>query len=98
MALLSAKRIPGATLIEVIVALVIIMIIFGIAMMIYINVLNSSTSAGVANANLLLKEISEETIVTKRYFDEQINNNELIIVKSVKKYNNLEGLIHLHLE
>ena len=98
MAVLNSRRIKSATLIEVVVSLVIIMIVFGIAMTIYINVLSSSSSERVIDIKLLLKELSDETITENRFFDEHIERDGLKIVKSVDEYNNIKGLVHLHFE
>lgn len=98
MVVLKHKRITSATLIEVVVSLVIVMIVFGIAMMIYINVLGSSSSERVLNINLVLKELSEETINANRFFDERIERDGLKITKSVDKYSDVEGLVRLHFE
>jgi len=98
MALLNSRKITSATLIEVVVSLVIIMIVFGIAMTIYINVLGSSSSERVLDINLLLKELSEETIDTNRLFDERIERDGIRIIKSVEEYNGVKGLVHLHFE
>jgi Tfp pilus assembly protein PilV len=91
-------KIQAATLIEVIVSLVIIMIFFGIAMMIYINVLNTSISNRQIQADLLLKEVCEETILNRRYFDEKIEKDGFVVYKSIRKYSDMENVIHLHVE
>ena len=98
MALLRSVKLRSATLLEVIVSLVIVMIVFGIAMMIYINVLNSTPTERELNYFLLMKEVSSETISSKRYFNEDINKNGIHIMKSVSKYHGLKDLMHLHLE
>ncbi len=98
MAVLNSGRIASATLIEVVVSLVIVMIVFGIAMMIYINVLSSSNSERVLDINLLLKELSDETIVNNRFFDERMERDGVRIIKSVDEYDNIKGLVHLHFE
>jgi Tfp pilus assembly protein PilV len=91
-------KVKGSTLLEVIVALVIIMFVFGIAMMIYLNVLQSSYSNRLIQANLLLKAISDETIREKKYVDEYIQRNGWTVKKSIVKYQHSNCLIHLHLE
>lgn len=98
MAILDSRKITSATLIEVVVSLVIIMIVFGIAMTIYINVLGSSSSERVLDINLLLKELNDETITANRLFDEQIERGGFRVIKSVEEYNGIKGLVHLHFE
>lgn len=61
------KKISGSTLIEVLIAMVIIMIVFGIAMRIFGNVLSSGVSFKKIKAqnqlNLLLKEVQQRGYV-----------------------------------
>jgi hypothetical protein len=98
MAVLKPARVSGATLLEVVVALVIIMVVFGVSMMIYLNILRSTYTYRQLSSALLLKDIGEETISTKSYFDERIERDGIIVIKRIQKYNNQANLIHLHLE
>jgi Tfp pilus assembly protein PilV len=98
MAVLKASQVKAATLIEVIVALVIITIIFGVSTMIYVNVLHSSYSHRQFNASLVVKEVCEETLATKRYFDEQADRKNVTITKTVSRYRDMLNIIHLHVE
>jgi hypothetical protein len=98
MAPVMVTKIKGATLIEVIVAMVIVMTVFGISMMIYLHVLNSSMSERQVRIGLLLKRVGEDTISSKRFFDETFDEEGFSIRKSIAKYDNRDNLIHLHLE
>lgn len=98
MALVTMTKVKAATLIEVIVAMVMIMTVFGISMMIYLQVLHASISERQVRIGLILKKIGEDTISSKRFFDETIEEDEFSIHKSIATYDNRENLIHLHLE
>lgn len=91
-------KLKSATLIEAIVAMVIIMAVFGLAMMIYVNVINSSVSARHVRIGLILKKAAEDTVASKRFFDEAFEEGGFAISKSVSKYDNVETLIRLRLE
>lgn len=98
MVVLKDGRIQSATILEVVVAMVVIMLIFGISMMVYMNVLRSSSAYQLVYHHLLLRELSEETIVSKSYFDERIERQGVVVRKTVRKYGNSDKLIYLHLE
>jgi Tfp pilus assembly protein PilV len=98
MAILMRLKISASSLVEVIVALIIISIVFGISTMIYINVLNSTYSVKQLQHSMLLKAICEETINKKRYFDETIKSEDITVFKKVTKVTGYDKLLHLHVE
>ena len=51
------KQIRASTILEVIVAMVVIVVVFGIAMMIYTNVLRTSLSAKKIRAQMILNQL-----------------------------------------
>lgn len=79
-------KINASTLIEVIVAMVVLSISFSIGLMIYFNILSGSGSFRAFETNLILKQIATETITNKSYIDEDITNNNLTIHKSLTPY------------
>lgn len=98
MAAVMVGKVKSATLIEVIVAMIIIMTIFALSMMIYVRVLNSSISERQVRIGLILKKVAENTASSKRFFDETFDEDGFNIRKNITKYDNRENLIHLHLE
>jgi len=89
--------IKSATIIEVILALVIIMLTMGIALMIYLNITNSKYTMQKFNAHLLINDISINIIKNKKYLDEVIEKKELVINKSIIPYKGIPNLSVLHL-
>ncbi|HET6243889.1 MAG: hypothetical protein H0V01_04385 [Bacteroidetes bacterium] len=91
MALLT-KKIKASTLIEVIVALIIVMITFGIAMVIFINVTHSDNQVQKLKASLILNESALKTSKENSYIDEKTEVDGLFINKTINPYENIPGL------
>lgn len=98
MAGMMDKRVKASSLLETIVALMVIVLIFGIAMTIYGNVLKNSTSPAELKASQRLKEIAWETKRHKSYFDASYTEEGIEIEKTVSKYQGKEGIILLELK
>ncbi|MDQ3192428.1 MAG: hypothetical protein M3Q58_12615 [Bacteroidota bacterium] len=97
MALLT-KKIKASTLIEVIVALIIVMISFGIAMAIYVNVTYSDNQIQKLKANLILNETAIKTTNENSFIDEKTEVDGISVVKTVHSYEGIQGLNLLLLE
>lgn len=97
MAKLNSK-IQAATLIEVLIALSIISISVGIAMIIHTNILYSNRNNMKMKATLLLNEISIETQKTKDYSDTEISTDNIVVIKKLEPYKNIEFLYEMSLE
>jgi|SRR6185312_6322219 len=91
------KRIPSSSILEAIIAMVIIMLVFGISAMIYVNITSSGFSLQKVKADLLLKQLAIETEERKSYFDETISYEVLIIEKQVQKYEDVDDVLLLSL-
>ena len=86
------KKLKGATLVEALVALVIIAGISAMATFIYVNVIEATPSAKQLKAFSILNEIShtsekELVLIDKEYF-----SDEWRIQKNVSRYKNSEDL------
>jgi hypothetical protein len=92
------KKITASSLFETIVALMVIMVVFGIAMTIYVNIIRNSTSLAELKASQRLDEIARDTRDKKSYFDEKFEDEVSVIEKKVSKYQEKEGLLLLQLE
>ena len=99
MALLKNKKqylltvnLKAATLMEALIALILIMFCFVIGSMIYVNVVKSDNNRQELNANLLLHEITLKTIQEKKFIDEKIENENMTIQKTVTQYKNTNNL------
>ncbi|MNT07779.1 hypothetical protein D3C72_1424960 [compost metagenome] len=98
MAALINKRIRAGSLVEVVVALVIIMTVFALSLMIYIKIMGASFSGRKLWANSKLKEVANQVKKEHRFKDDTINEDELIIDITVKPYPQSSDLILLELE
>ena len=91
MALLT-KKIKGSTLIEVLVAMIIVMVSFGIAMAIFMNISSSGNHAQQLKAQLLLNKAAIRTKAENSFIDEISEGESIIINKTVTSYNGIPGL------
>lgn len=102
MALLSkiyfSKKLKATTLIEVLVAMIIILLSFGTGMMIYNNILNSDNGYEKMKSRLILNEIAIETKKEKTFFDEIKEEETFTIHKSIEQYKDKKNLSLLHLK
>lgn len=89
---------PASSILEVVVALVLVMIIFGISMTLLANVSRSGVSLQQFKGTLLLNELYTSTKDGKTFYDEEINEGGNVIHKKVSKYNKMPHLMLLELE
>jgi Tfp pilus assembly protein PilE len=95
--LIISGKVNGSTIIEVLISMVVIMVVFGIAMMIYANIIPSSLS----NKKLKAEALLSETLVN----DEKLGNNtslsftvgEIRIEQQVQDYNSNQNLQEIDL-
>jgi len=89
------KKYKGFTIIETIVALVITMVCVGVAFTIMLNVEKSGNNYKKIQAHLyLLKELNRAK-EGKKYIDENIDKENVKLVKRVIQYENIEKLYQL---
>ena len=94
---LHAKA-KAATLLESMVAMVVVLLSFGIALMIYVNVANSNNSQQRLGVYLALNEVLADTVEDAAFTDEETKEGVLTIVKTVQPYGRSKSLIEIHLE
>lgn len=97
MALLT-KKIPGATLIEALIAMVIVMLSFGIAITVYVNVISSGNQSQKLKCQFLLKKIAIETKQNHLFLDEKISSDEITVQKTVTPYSGNKNILQLNLK
>jgi hypothetical protein len=98
MAKLNHCKIKASSLIEVVVAMVIMVITFGVGMMIYHNILRSGINLQKVKAEHLLYKVTEKTIESKSFFDEDFIEGALLVRKKVGSYQNNASLLLLELQ
>ena len=92
---MDTMKLKGATLIESMVAMIVVLLCFGIASMIYVNVMNSDNRRAELHAHLLLNELAMKAKQHDIFLDEEMREGELFITKKVETYNDVPGLIRL---
>ncbi|MDR1729759.1 MAG: hypothetical protein LBR52_03760 [Prevotellaceae bacterium] len=92
------SRLRAFTLAEAIIAIVIIMVCFGLSTMIYINIIRSDNRAERSKAFMETKRNAIQTNMEKRYFDEEITTDSLRIKKTIEAYQNDPALNILTIE
>lgn len=80
------RSIRGSTLIETLVAMIIVMLAFGIGLMIYLNVIQSSGVQQKLNAQLQMNRIAIETKDKNLFVDEEDTTGTMKIIKTIQPY------------
>jgi len=91
------RSVQASTILEVVVSMVIIVVAFGIAMMIYTNVTRMSLSAKKIRAQMLLQETMLIAEHTSANVTQTINKDDFRIEKEVKPYHEDAVLTDIHL-
>jgi hypothetical protein len=88
-------KLKAATLVETIIALVIILVIFGIVTTFLVQVSLNSFSLQPARAAQLFNSYAAATDEKKSFFDEEIEQEGLIINREMIDDHPLPGLVHI---
>jgi hypothetical protein len=94
--IINAYRIKASSIIEVVIAMVLIVFVLGIALMIYTNVLRFSLSAPQIKAGFLLQQILIQEENKSHISDQHIQLEEFSVEEQLSPYINT-GLIDIHL-
>ena len=90
-------QLPASSILEVIVSMVIIVIVFGIAMMIYTNVLRLSLSIKKLKVEALLQETMLKAERNTENITQSVTISDFRIEQEVKPYQDIAGLTEIHL-
>lgn len=91
-------QVKGTTLVETIIAMVIISIVFGVGLMTVESTLNSTKAPLRLRATVLLKNVAIQTINEQSFIDEIIIDNNITIRKTIATYESFENVHRLTLE
>lgn len=92
-----ARNVKAATLLETLVAMIIVLIGFSISIMIYINVIKSNSAGLKIKANMAAEAMKRECIRTKSFIDEEKEYDQFVLVKTAEKYDKNERLVVLRI-
>jgi Tfp pilus assembly protein PilE len=90
-------RVEASTILEVVISMIIIVVVFGIAMMIYTNVLRVSLSAKKIRAQALLQETMLKAEQTTANVNQSFTVDDFRIEQAATQYNSGSGLTLIHL-
>jgi len=90
--LTDRHRIEGSTILEVIISMIIIIVVFGIAMMIFTNVNRLSLSAKKLKAQAILQHTLLLTEQAKDHTDQTVTVDDLTIKQELTPFENEPGL------
>jgi len=95
---LLIKRIQASTLVESLIAMVVVVISFGIATTVYINVLSSGEEVQKLKSMAILQKIAVEVKQDHLFLDDDLKEGEFVIEKKIVSYNGQKYLFHLKLK
>lgn len=90
-----AVKLKASTLIESIIAMVVVSVVFVVAMMTIGWGINAGQSPQITQANALIKNIGDQTESERRFFDESIELDGFVIEKTVTSENAANDLFRL---
>ena len=96
MALLK-KHIPASTLLETLIAIVLILVCFSIATVVLVNIMQSDNGRMKLHAHLELEALYQKTMDEKTFIDEDVDYETFSIHKSIAPYQNSANLYQLTL-
>jgi len=92
------NRLPGYVLVESVFSMIVIMICFGIAMMVFSTVIGSSGNSLQTLARIRLQTEAQKCKAENRLIDEDISCEEFIIHRRVRPYSNTKHVHELELK
>jgi Tfp pilus assembly protein PilE len=95
--LIVQTKVGASTILEVVISMVIIILVFGIAMMIYSNVTRLSLSAKKIQAQAVLQELMQNFEQSKEITSQSVVSGDYTIEQSVKPYGENTNLIGVSL-
>jgi Tfp pilus assembly protein PilV len=95
--LIVQEKVAASTLLEVVISMVIIVLVFGTAMMIYSNVTRLSLSVKKTQAQAILLEMMRNMESSKEITSQSVVAGDFTIEQSVKSYNDNNDLLSVDL-
>ena len=91
------QRLKASTIVETLMAIVLISIAFGVGMLVYLNTMSNIPIVREQQVNIALQEVARLTQKEERYINETITHKKFIIERKVKPYPMNRDVYHLHL-
>jgi type II secretory pathway pseudopilin PulG len=92
------SKLPASSILEVVIAMVLIVIVFGIAMTIFANVLRTTLSVKQLRAQAILQEIFSAGGTYQTFENRTFQSGDLTITETVSPYGGEKDLVSVKLE
>jgi len=89
------RKVIASTLVEAIIAMLIVTIAFSMALVLMLNISKNSNNSLKTKAYILANDIMVKTKSEKLYFDQEFDYGNITIKKTVAEYENNEELFQL---
>jgi lipopolysaccharide export LptBFGC system permease protein LptF len=93
----NSRLLSGATIMEVVVAMVIIVVVFGMAMMIFANITGQGIPDKKIHAQAILQDILLQAEQSRQFPEEPFNQDGFRIIPATREVENEPGLTELRL-
>jgi hypothetical protein len=90
-------KVKASTLVESIIAMLIVTIVFSMALVLMLNISKNSNNSLKTKAYILANDVLVKTKSEKSYFDQEFNYGNILIKKTVAEYENNEELFFLNI-
>jgi hypothetical protein len=90
------KRLPASSILEVTTAMIIISMVFGLAIIIYLNIQRSGVSSLKLSSRIKLEAVFSETNRLKKFESREVRFEDIIVYQEIE--HNSEGLLSIKLE
>ncbi len=91
------RNFKASTLLETLVAMVIIMLCFSIGTMVYVNVITSENMVQKVHANIVLQNLALKIKNENEFLDSEMEMDDFFIKRKINNYQFSDNLIHLSL-
>lgn len=91
-----SRRVKSSSIIEVTTAMIIISMVFGLAIIIYLNLQRTGISSQRLSARIELEAVFAETSRLKKFETREVNFESIVVYQKVERADN--GLVNIALE
>lgn len=95
--LITGQKVRASTIIEVLISMIVIMVVFGMAMLIFANVTRSGVSEKKVRSSAVLQQILLDDEKTADLGSRMFTVDSLRVEQQVKNYNNKDSLVEIDL-
>jgi len=96
MAAIISLKIKASSILETLVALTILLVIFGIVTTVFVQVSLNSGSEKQFKVEQLLNEFAKSTKDERSYFDDEVKKDDFLLQRKVEKYYDNPVVVHIH--